>query len=136
MIATPTPLPRDAVLTARERRADRLPGALHRGERRAIDHHALDARIGRDRGQRDVVDLANLRAAIELSPSDAASEDTHVRVALELHDDARASRQLTRAVTQNGVQLVAAIDRGLRRDRRGRQGDECNRETAREERTD
>ena len=120
MTATPTPLPRDAVLTARERRADRLPGALHRGERRAIDHHALDARVGGDRGQRDVVDLADLRAAIERTARDAASEDAHVRVASELHDDARASRQLTGAVTENGIQLVAAIV-GLRRDRRGRQ---------------
>ena len=50
----------DAVLLTRERRADRQAGALHRRERGPIDHDALNARVGRDRGQRDVVDLANL----------------------------------------------------------------------------
>ena len=78
----------DAVLTTRERRADGLTGAFHRGERRAIDHDARNARIGRHCGQRDVVHLADLSAAIETTAHNTAPEDADVRVAVELHDDA------------------------------------------------
>ena len=119
---------RDAVVAPRQRRADRLPRSLHRGERGPIDHHALDARIGGNRGQREVIDLADLRPVIELSSRDTASEDAHVGVASELHDDARAAGHLTGAVSQNGIQLLAAIE-GLSRNRRRRQCDQCNGET-------
>jgi hypothetical protein len=65
-----------------------LPGAFHRRECRAIDHDALNARIGRHCGQRDVVDLANLSTAIEATTDNAAPEDADVGFAPELHDDA------------------------------------------------
>jgi hypothetical protein len=48
-----------------------------------------------------------LSATVEAFSDDATTKHTHVRVVLELHDDARAPRQLSGAVTENRIQLVA-----------------------------
>jgi hypothetical protein len=53
-----------------------------------------------------IVQLANLRTAIEAPAHSAASEDAYVGIASELHDDAGASRQLSSTVPENGIQLV------------------------------
>ena len=90
----------DAVLAAREGRADGQPGAFHRVERGPIDHHALNPRVGGDGRQHEIVDFANLRAAIETTADNAAPEDAHVGVALELHNDAGAPGQLTSAMAE------------------------------------
>ena len=103
-------LARDAVLTARERRADRLPRALHRGERGPIDHDALDARIGRDRGQREVVDLADLRARDRAFVPATPRPKTRTSASpLNCTMTRERPVSLTRAMSQNRIQLVAAI---------------------------
>jgi hypothetical protein len=65
-----------------------------------------------------IVYLAHLRASIKPTAHSPASEDTHVGVALELDDDAGASRQLAGAVTENWIELVAFTETRLGRNRR------------------
>jgi hypothetical protein len=104
----------DANRAACQRCTDRETRALHRGEGGSIDHYPLNARIGGQRAEHQVVDFANLRAPIKTPPDNAAPEDAYVGIAFELHDDPRAADHLASAVTENGIQLVALSPRGLR----------------------